>query len=87
VAAQYSDRIQRWLDSAPTLTLTSAWDQAATLSDWRLRLTPAEGERFLAEFEALIATYRRDVADVQAPDGAERVHVQLQLMPFLGGSA
>src|SRR5688572_12890701 len=33
VAAQYADRVQRWLDNAPALLGT--WDRAATLSDWR----------------------------------------------------
>jgi len=81
VAAQYADRVQRWLHRAPALL--GIWDRAATLSDWRLRLTPAEGERFLTAFEALIAEYRRDDPGAPAPEDAERVHVQLQLMPFV----
>jgi DNA-binding transcriptional ArsR family regulator len=84
VAAEYADRVDRWLNEAPTLP--QAWDQAATLSNWRLRLRAEEATRFLAEMEAVIASYRRDDADGEPPDGAERVDVQLQVLPFLGRS-
>jgi DNA-binding transcriptional ArsR family regulator len=84
VAAEYADRVDRWLNEAPTLP--QAWDQAATLSNWRLRLRAEEATRFLAEVEAVIASYRRDDADGEPPDGAERVDVQLQVVPFLGRS-
>jgi hypothetical protein len=81
VATQYAERMNRWVTEAPTMP--PEWDRGATLSDWRLRLTPDEASRFLAEFETLVGSYRRDEADVEAPDDTEPVAVQLQVMPFL----
>ncbi|HEX6871117.1 MAG TPA: helix-turn-helix domain-containing protein [Micromonosporaceae bacterium] len=81
VAIHYSERMSRWLAELPMLP--AGWDHAATLSDWRLRLRPDEAARLLADIEALLGSYRRDDVAVAAPDGAERVVVQLQLMPFV----
>jgi len=81
VAAQYADRVDRWLTEVHTMS--RAWDEAATLSDYRLRLRADEAARLLAELEAVIAPYRRDEPDVAAPDDAERVVLQVQLLPFI----
>ena len=81
VAAQYADRVDRWLTEAHTMS--RAWDEAATLSDYRLRLRADEAARLLAELEAVVAPYRRDEPDVAAPDDAERVVLQVQLLPFI----
>jgi DNA-binding transcriptional ArsR family regulator len=79
VAAQYAERVDRWV--AGLATIPPAWLEALTLSDWRLRLTPAEGERLKAELSALAERYRQDGAG-DPPDGAERVVLQVHLMPF-----
>jgi DNA-binding transcriptional ArsR family regulator len=83
IASSYARRV---IDFAQVLpTLPAEWTGAATMSDYRLRLTPAEATALLEELLAVVATYRRDddVADgaVTAPQGAERVVVQLQLIP------
>lgn len=81
VAVEYADRVDRWLGELPALP--TAWDRGTTLSDYRLRLRPDEAQRLLGELEAVIASYRADEPDGERPEGAERVIVQLQLMPFL----
>jgi DNA-binding transcriptional ArsR family regulator len=81
VATQYAERMNRWVNEAPTMP--PEWDRGATLSNWQLRLTPDEASRFLAEFETLVGSYRHDEPEAEAPDDAERVAVQLQVMPFL----
>jgi DNA-binding transcriptional ArsR family regulator len=81
VAAEYADRVDRWLNQVDMLG--EAWDEGATLSNWRLKLTPDEATRMLVEMRELIDRYRLDPAGtVDGPDGAERVDLQVQLMPF-----
>lgn len=82
VATEYAERMSRWVAEA-TITLPSEWDHSATLSNWRLRLTAAEAARLLTDLTAVIDAYRNfDGTAGDAPDGAERVDLQLQLMPF-----
>jgi DNA-binding MarR family transcriptional regulator len=82
VAALYADVVDRWLGNMPAMP--PEWDQAATLSDWRLKLTAEEAARLLEQMETLIRQYRRDDAEGPVPEGAEFVALQIQLMPFLG---
>jgi DNA-binding transcriptional ArsR family regulator len=79
VAAQYNDRVDRWVDELAALP--GEWLDSLTLSDWRLRLTPAEGRALKEDLFALLSRYRQDGA-TGAPDGAAKVVAQLQLMPF-----
>ena len=81
VASEYADRVDRWVSDLPALP--EVWDQSATLSDFRLRLRPDEAAELLAELESVVARYRRDEPDTERPEGAERVILQVQLMPFL----
>jgi DNA-binding transcriptional ArsR family regulator len=83
VAALYADRTDRWLGELPSLP--DEWQDASTLSDWRLRLTPDEAKGLREEIFALAERYRRDPGPDPAarPDGAERVVLQMQLMPFV----
>lgn len=85
IAAQYADRTDQWLGELPTLP--EEWHEGVTLSDYRLRLRPAESAELLAAIERLIAAYRSDDPDIPAPGDAERVVVQLQLMPFIRPTA
>jgi predicted ArsR family transcriptional regulator len=85
VATLYADRMDRWLGEIPTLP--SAWDRGGTLSDYRLRLTAPEAARLLEELEAVVAGFRKDDPEVEAPEGAEPVVLQLQQMPFLRGAS
>lgn len=84
IASAYAERMERWLGEAPMLP--REWDEGATLSDYVLRLTATESAQFLAKFEELVDTFRSDRPDVEAPDGAERVAVQIQVMPFVRGT-
>ncbi len=64
-------------------TLPAAWDEGWTISDRYLRLTPAEAERLRRELAEVVARYREDEpgGTERAPAGAERVIVQVQLLP------
>lgn len=81
VATIYADRVQRWLGERPALPLD--WRGGATLSNWRLRLTPGEAAELRDELVELIGRYRPDDAAEPAPPEAELVVLQAQLMPFL----
>jgi DNA-binding transcriptional ArsR family regulator len=80
VAAQYAERVERWLGEFAGLD--QQWHDSATLSDWRLRLTHAEAAELHTAVFALLDRYRGDDEVGPAPDGAEKVAVQLQIMPF-----
>jgi predicted ArsR family transcriptional regulator len=82
VAAVYAERVDRWLGERPRLS--PEWMQTATLSNWPLRLTPAEAKDLHDRLIALLASYRQDPEGrPDAPAAAGLVHVQLQLMPFV----
>ncbi|WP_051366215.1 helix-turn-helix domain-containing protein [Hamadaea tsunoensis] len=81
VAAQYAERVDRWLYELPSMP--EPWQEAIDLSNYWLRLTPEEGADLVTRVRALIGEYRRDDADEPVPDGMERVAVQVQVMPFV----
>jgi DNA-binding transcriptional LysR family regulator len=83
VAAEYADRVDRWLSEIATLP--REWDDATALNSHRLRLTAPEAARLVDQLEEIIAQYRRDEPDAELPDGAERVVVQFEVMPFVRG--
>lgn len=88
VATHYADRVDRWLGELPAQP--ERWQGCSTLSDWRLRLTPAEAKELHDAIFALAQRYRRDDeanSEAPAPDGAEPVVLQVQLMPFLPAAA
>jgi DNA-binding transcriptional ArsR family regulator len=86
VAAAYAERVDRWLGERPSLP--PEWSGAGTISDWSLRLTPAEATELHDELIALLARRRRDPQErAGAPENARRVVVQLQLMPFVDPEA
>ncbi|GIG89594.1 helix-turn-helix domain-containing protein [Plantactinospora endophytica] len=81
VAALYAERMDRWLNEMASLP--EEWGRSSTLSNWQLRLTPAEAVEFSEALHELIERYRRDEPGVPAPDDAEPFMVQAQLMPFV----
>jgi DNA-binding transcriptional ArsR family regulator len=81
VALEYADRVDRWLTELPAMP--RQWDEAVTMSHYRLRLRAEEARRMLTELEAVIESYRRDEPDTAPPEDAERVVLQIQLMPFV----
>jgi DNA-binding transcriptional ArsR family regulator len=82
IAAFNAERVDRFLHELPSLPLE--WDNSADLSDYSLRLTADETARLLRDMRQLIQSYRRDVPEEPAPEDAETVFVQTQIMPFLG---
>jgi DNA-binding transcriptional ArsR family regulator len=82
IANAYAERMDRWLGELPVIP--KEWDEGATLSDFGLRLTAAEAADLINKISELITTYRQDGRDnEEAPEGAERVSVQFQVMPFI----
>jgi DNA-binding transcriptional ArsR family regulator len=67
--------------------LGAGWDRGFTMSDYNFRLTKDEAVRLVAELEAVAGKYRREAPEQipDAPDGAERVWLQFQVMPDAGG--
>ena len=81
VAAENYERIERFVSELPRMP--EAWDMASTLSDTLLRLTAGEAEQLRRELYEVVGRYREDRPGAEAPEGAERVVLQIQLMPFL----
>lgn len=87
VAAEHFQQVDAFLAELPTIP--AAWDEGWAINDGLLRLTPAEARRLLRDLGAVVRSYRQDVgaaAADDAPDGAERVAIQVQLLPRLRGS-
>ncbi|MFG2227370.1 ArsR/SmtB family transcription factor [Streptomyces sp. NPDC048644] len=83
VAATYTLRTQRALNELQTMPRT--WRDTFDMSDWPLRLTPAEAAALQEELRAVITRYRRDTPQgaAEAPEGAERVSVITHVLPEL----
>lgn len=84
VAARYTLRTQRALGEL--LTMPRAWRDTFDMSDWPLRLTPAEAAALHDELRDVVSRYRRDTPEgaPEAPEGAERVSVITQILPEPG---
>ncbi len=82
VAGWYVDRMWTFLDSAASLReeMGAAWDDAWTMSDNQLALTPEESKELLGEIHALLARYR-DAEPGEVAPGTARVAVQWQVLP------
>lgn len=72
---------------AELATLPPQWDEGWTMADRILRVTPEEAQRLRGELAEVIGRYRLDdpEADPAGPAGAERVVVQVQMLPRLQG--
>jgi len=74
-AADFIETGERWLPD---------WQDAATFSDFGLRLDPAGLRALVAELQSVVDRYR----DAEPVAGAETIHVQLQAFPYgPGGQA
>jgi Mn-dependent DtxR family transcriptional regulator len=80
IAAQTVDRIDSWVSSV--VTIPEQWHEAGTISDWRLRLTPAEANELQAKVFDLVRGYRRADSGGPFPEGAADVVFQLQMLTF-----
>jgi DNA-binding transcriptional ArsR family regulator len=79
LAAELYQKIDAFVSELPTMP--EEWDESSTLSDTMLRLTPEEAKELRRELIGLMERYRQDAPGVAAPAGAERVILQVQLMP------
>lgn len=90
VALQDAERIDRWLDGLHRVP--AAWEEGATLSTSRKRLTPAQAEEVISAFTAILDALPDDKLDIASggdTEDAARVYVQFQVLPFVadpGGS-
>ncbi|MGV9267793.1 helix-turn-helix domain-containing protein [Kitasatospora sp. NPDC003701] len=78
VVAAHTLTAQRALNGYETMP--RAWRHALDLSDLELRLTPEEARSLTEELAAVVGRYRQIDAE-EAPAGAERVAVVLQVLP------
>jgi hypothetical protein len=63
-------------------TMSRAWREAFDLSDWALRLSPAEAAALGEELRAVLGRYRWDVPEAAAaPQDTERVSLIVHLLP------
>ncbi|GIG59002.1 transcriptional regulator [Longispora fulva] len=85
VAASYSARVARFLDSMTTLP--AEWQANWTMSDSILQLTPEDVARLKEEIFALVQRYPRREPGVAGPEGSAPVAVQWNVLPDLGDAA
>jgi DNA-binding MarR family transcriptional regulator len=81
IAATYAETVDRWLNEASTLD--KSWRDVSTLSDWHLVLTKDEAHELHDAVMALAARFRSYTEADSAPEGAETVVFQAQLLPFV----
>jgi DNA-binding transcriptional ArsR family regulator len=81
VAVQDAERTERWLDQLHRIPVE--WDEAGTLSTYRLRLTREQAVALVAHLDELASGMRPDTPDADGSDGTERVFLQYQVMPFI----
>lgn len=79
VAALYADLQQRAL--IERRFLPAEWQQASTLSDWAVRLTPARAKALL---ETLVGVIEGEEEDLEGTEGAVPFVVQLSTYPMPG---
>jgi predicted ArsR family transcriptional regulator len=81
LAAAHSQQTQQTLGELQTLA--RPWREAFDLSDWALRVSPAEAAALNEELRAVIDRYRQDLpeAATTAPEDAERVVLIVHLLP------
>lgn len=84
VAAWHYRQMEAFLSELATIP--AAWDEGWTISDELLRLTPAEAKRLRRDLRAVVQRYRAD-DETNAPKNAERVWIQVQILPRFGPSA
>lgn len=82
VAEMHALRMRDWLSARPGMP--EPWRHLDSIGGALLRLTPDEMRDLAGRMSELVLSYRRDDPGEPAPDGAERVVVQFQVMPRPG---
>jgi DNA-binding transcriptional ArsR family regulator len=79
IARTYSESMLHFADSIETITedYGEGWDDAFTLSDYQLEITPEQSQQLMDELNQTLLKYR--VADVRP--GARKATVQFQVFP------
>jgi DNA-binding transcriptional ArsR family regulator len=72
--------LHAWLEQQAELD--PAWDGAAELSDWGLRLTPDEARRLSRELGAVLDRWTAEHADRGSAESTEHVRVHLDVLPL-----
>jgi DNA-binding transcriptional ArsR family regulator len=80
--ATFVERYERWLDAHGSWPLE--WQDAASSSDFALRLSPTALAAFEADVEALFQRYRSDPPETDDAATGEVVQVYLYAFPLLG---
>ena len=75
IAERYAEASRAWLADAQTWS--EAWVEAADMSDWRLRLTPAQTLRMREELTDVIERFE----SLPAEDDSEQVRTIVQVLP------
>ncbi|HZE39186.1 MAG TPA: helix-turn-helix domain-containing protein [Stackebrandtia sp.] len=78
VAQVYADKLLSAADERDTLP--EEWQDASTMSDYLLRLTPAELKKLETEVAELLRRYRSGI-ETDAPEGTALVSFQFQAFP------
>lgn len=79
LAIEHFQRLEAFLAEMPARP--EEWDAASGLSDSIYRLTLDEAKALRADLIEVIERYRRDQPGIEAPPGAERVILQVHLLP------
>ncbi|MDH6223792.1 helix-turn-helix domain-containing protein [Streptomyces sp. MJP52] len=84
VADTYALRVRQALGEVETLP--AGWRGTFDMSDWGLRLTPAEAVALRKELAAVLNRHRQEATEAaaSAPSEARTVSVILQILPDLG---
>ena len=84
LAADFYRETEDFLDTLHLLP--AGWDEGWTMSDRFLRLTPDEASRLRVALRDVIQGFRRNApeGDPEAPESAELVLVQVQILPRVG---
>ncbi|MBU0936135.1 MAG: helix-turn-helix domain-containing protein [Spirochaetes bacterium] len=75
----HSQRALSWLEQLPRQE--GEWEQAGTVSDWGLSLSPWQLSLLQAELEEVISRYPAHNPEIEMPEGNCFVSAQLQLLP------
>jgi predicted ArsR family transcriptional regulator len=81
VARAYGARLEAWVDELDTMP--ADWREAGTISDYRLRLTPARARELMAELNEVGIRYR-DELGAHGDPGEAAVRLQFQVLPVAG---
>ncbi len=82
VAGSYTERMARFLDGSSTFraVMGAEWDDAWTLSDTMLALTPEQGRQVVAALTEVLGRFPA-AEPGPPPSGRQRVAVQFQVLP------